>query len=431
MQITVEELSPVKKKINFAIPAERVSLEIDKAYDKIRKKANVKGFRKGKAPISFIEKHYSDAMAEDVLHVLFNDSYYKALMDNKLVPASHPMLESDTVARGQELKFSATVEVVPEIKAVDYKGLVLARERYVEDPTKVDARLEQIRDNMAQFVPAGDDHVAAMQDMVTMDFEGFLAGEPFAGGKGEDSQLVLGSGNFIPGFEEQIVGMKAGDAKEITVTFPTEYHAKELAGQEATFAITIKELKVREVPAFDDDFARELGDFETMDQVRARLTETIEKQEKERIEADFREQLLNALVERNPLEVPESLVERQLDMMLDNSKKRLESQRLSLAMMGLDEEQYKAQFRDVAVQKVKSSLLLETLARLEEIKVEESDIEAQLKKMADESGQDFNRLKEFYSTNRQANESMAGYLLDEKVFALIAGSAEITEAAKA
>lgn len=431
MQITVEELSPVKKKINFAVPAERVSLEIDKAYDKIRKKANVKGFRKGKAPLSFIEKHYSDAMAEDVLHVLFNDSYYKALMDNKLVPASHPMLESDAVTRDQELKFSATVEVVPEIKSVDFKGLKVAKERYVDDPAKVEARLEQIRDNMAQFVPAGEGHAAALQDMVVMDFEGFLAGQPFAGGKGEGSQLVLGSGNFIPGFEDQIVGMKSGDAKEITVTFPEEYHAKELAGEEATFAVTIKEIKIREVPALDDDFARELGDFESMDQVRERLKETIEKQEMERIEADFREQLLNALVERNPLEVPESLVERQLEMMLENSKKRLESQRLSLAMMGLDEEQYKAQFRDVAVQKVKSSLLLETLARLEEIKVGEDDIDAQLKKMADESGQDYSRLKDFYTTNRQANESMTGYLLDEKVFSLIAESAEVTDAVKA
>lgn len=430
MQITIEELSSVKKKIRFEVPAERVSHEIGKVYEKIRKQAAVKGFRKGKAPQSYIEKYYSDAMADDVLRNLFNESYPKALLDNKLVPVAHPLLESDGVVAGEDLKFSATVEVVPEIGTVAYEGLQVAKETFVADPAKVEERLQQIRENMAQFVPAEADHAAAQGDMVVIDFEGFIDGVPFPGGKGEDHSLVLGSGSFIPGFEEQLTGLNGGAEADIKVTFPSDYHAKELAGVEASFSVTVKEIKTRELPAFDDDFAKEMGDFENMEQLRNRLEETIEKQEKERIESDLREQLVKALVEKNDCEVPQTLVDRQVESMLDGAKKRLESQRMSLAMMGMDDDQYKTQFRDVAEHRVKSSLIMSALARQEGVKVGEADIEQQLKKMSEESGHNYDRLKEFYTNNAQANESLVEYLIDEKVFSLLMEKAEITEAAK-
>ena len=430
MQITVEELTNVKKKIKFEVPAERVSREIEKVYEKIRKHAAIKGFRKGKAPQSYLEKYYSEAMADDVLKNLFNESYYKALMDNKLVPVSHPILESDAVVRGEELKFSATVEVMPEIEKVEYKGLKVAKEQFVANANEVEKRLQQIQENMAQYAPASSGHAASQGDMVIIDFEGSIGGNSFDGGKGEDHSLVLGSGTFIPGFEEQLIGMESGNSKEIAVTFPDEYHAKELAGKDATFSVRLKDIKVRELPPLDDDFAKEMGEFENMDQVRARLTESIEKQEKERIEADFREQLVKALVDKNSLDVPESLVEKQLEMMLDNSKKRLESQKLSLAMMGMNDDQYKLQFRDVAEHKVRSSLLLSALARQENLKVEEVDIEQQLKKMSEESGHNYDRLREFYMNNKQAHETLVEYLLDEKVFAFLVDNAEITETTK-
>lgn len=430
MQITIEELSSVKKKIRFEVPAERVSHEIGKVYEKIRKQAAVKGFRKGKAPQSYIEKYYSDAMADDVLRNLFNESYPKALMDNKLVPVAHPLLESDGVVAGEDLKFSATVEVIPEIGTVAYEGLQVAKETFVADPAKVEERLQQIRENMAQFVPAAADHAAAQGDMVVIDFEGFIDGVPFPGGKGEDHSLVLGSGSFIPGFEEQLTGLNGGAEADIKVTFPSDYHAKELADVEASFSVTVKEIKTRELPAFDDDFAKEMGDFENMEQLRNRLEETIEKQEKERIESDLREQLVKALVEKNDCEVPQTLVDRQVESMLDGAKKRLESQRMSLAMMGMDDDQYKTQFRDVAEHKVKSSLIMSALARQEGVKVGEADIEQQLKKMSEESGHNYDRLKEFYTNNAQANESLVEYLIDEKVFSLLMEKAEISEAVK-
>jgi trigger factor len=427
MQITVEELSPVKKKINFEISAERVSSEIEKVYEKIRKGAAIKGFRKGKAPQSHIEKHYCDVMADDVLRNLFNETYFKALGDHKVVPVSHPLLESDGVVRGQALKFSATIDVMPEVANVDYKGLKVAKEQYLADPAKVEDRIQQIRENMAEYSPAQAGYAAAQGDMVVMDFTGSLDGVPFEGGHGEDHQLLLGSGNFIPGFEDQLIGITAGTDKDITVTFPAEYHSTELAGKEATFAVSLKEIKTRVLPELDDDFAKELGEFDTMEQLRVRLADTIEKQEKERIESDLREQIVKAIVERNPLEVPASLVDRQLDHMLESSKKRLTSQNLTLEMMGMDEERYKSEFRAVGEQKVKSSLLLSALAKQEDIKVEETDIEAQLKKISEENGQNFDKLKEFYTNNEQAHETIVDYLIDEKVFSFLIANIDITE----
>ncbi|MBT0662799.1 trigger factor [Geobacter pelophilus] len=431
MQITIEELSSVKKKINFQIPSERVASEIDKAYEKIRKNAALKGFRKGKAPQSVIEKHYSDVMADDVLRTLFNEVYYKALADHNVTPVSYPELESDDIVRGDSLKFSATVEVVPEITSVDYKGLKADKELFVADPDKVEKRLQQIRENMAEFSPAEAGVTAVQGDMVTIDFVGSINDVPFDGGKGEDAQLQLGAGQFIPGFEEQIIGMAAGDQKDIKVTFPADYHAADLAGKEATFAINLKEIKNRKLPELDDDFAKGMGDFETMEQLRSKISESIEKQEKERIEADLREMLMKALVDKNPVQAPNVLIDRQVDLMLENSKKRLASQGMTLEMMGMDEASYKSEFRDVAEHKVKSSLLVSVLARQEELKVEESDIEKQLKKIAEENGHDFDKLREFYKNNQQAGETLHDYLLDEKVFSLLISNAEITETAKA
>lgn len=427
MQITVEDLSTVKKKINFEIPSERISAEIDKAYEKIRKNAALKGFRKGKAPQSVIEKHYGDMMADDVLRAIFNEAYYKALVDNKITPASHPELESDQIIRGESLKFSATLEIIPHIESVHFKGLKAKKEIFTVDPTKVEQRLDQIRENMAEYSPAEDGSTAATNDLITMDFTGSIDGVPFDGGHGVDTQLQLGSGQFIPGFEDQIVGMVEGENRDIKVTFPADYHSTELAGKEATFAINLKQIKHKKLPDLDDDFATEMGDFESMEQVRAKLAETIEKQEKERLESDFREQLMKSLVENNPLDVPESMIDRQVEMMLENAKKRLASQGMNLSMMGMDEDRYKVDFRDVAEQKVKSSLLVSALARQEALIVEPADIDAQLQKIAVENGHDFEKLSEFYKNNKQAGETLHDYLIDEKVFSLLTDNAEILE----
>lgn len=427
MQVKVESLSKIKKKINFEIPAERVGAEIDKAFENIRKRANIKGFRKGKAPMAYIEKHFSDMMEQDVLKSLVNDTYFKAIQEEKLFPVAYPEIESDELKRGEPFKYSATIEIYPEVKIEEYAGLELKKEQFEKNDEIVEKRLRELQENMAQLKPAEDGHIAANGEFVTLDFEGFIDGTPFENGSAQDYHLELGNGRFIPGFEEQIVGLKTGEEKDITVTFPAEYHNKDLAGKEATFAVKIKEIKIKELPPLDDELAKEMGDFESMAQLRDKIAEGYERQEKERIEADLRDRTVKTLIDKNPLEVPSALVEKQLQIMLDGVKKRLSLEKLSLDMIGLDDEAYRGRFRDTAEVQVKGALLLDALAELEKIAVEDSDLNDHIRELAQERGQDIDKLKQYYEQNENARESLRDLLKERKIFALVWERAKITE----
>jgi len=430
MQVKVEAMSKIKKKITFEIPVDRVESEIDKAFEEIRKRAAIKGFRKGKAPRSYIEKHYREIMEEDVLKKLVNDSYFKALHEEKIFPIAHPVIESDELKKGEPFKYSATVEVYPEIEVKDYTGLEVKKELYVRDDDVVNQRLQEMRENMAQLQPAEEGRPAALGDFVTLDFKGFVGGVPFEHGDAEDYPLELGAGRFIPGFEEQVAGMKSGDEGNITVTFPENYGNKELAGKEATFAVKIKEIKIKELPALDDEFAKELGEFETLDQLRAKMVEVHEQQEKERIESDLRERIVQALLARNDFEIPAAMVDKQLQIMLDSTKKRLVAQKLSLEMMGLDEESYRIRFRGAAATQVKGALLLDTLAGQEGLKVEDGDVDERIRQIAAQHNQNFETLKRFYEQNESARDNLRAQLTEDKVMEFLLAKAKVTEVSR-
>ena len=266
-------------------------------------------------------------------------------------------------------------------------------------------------------------------DFVTFDFEGFIDGVPFENGKGADYQLELGSGKFIPGFEEQLVGMKASDEGEIKVTFPADYGKSEFAGKDAIFKILVKDIKVKELPAIDDDFARQFGDFETVEQLQAHLKDMHEKQEKDRIDSDLREGIVKALIEKNPIEVPESLIDQQVDQMLENAKKRLAYQRLTLEMMGLDEERYKLQFRPVAESQVKGSLLLDALAKQENISAVDGDVEDKLRQMSGDNDKSLETMRNYYQQNQKAKENLLIQIKEDKAVDLLISKAKIAEAA--
>lgn len=427
MQVKVESLSKIRKKINFEIPAERVGAEIDKAYEKIRRRADVKGFRKGKAPKAYIEKHFSAMMEQDVLKSLVNDTYFKALLEEKLFPVAHPVIESDDLKKGETFKYSATVEVYPEVKVTDYAGLEVVKEQYVEDNEIVEQRLREMQENMAQLKPTEEGHPAAQGDFLLIDFKGFIAGVPFENGAAEDYNLELGAGRFIPGFEEQIIGQKSGEEKNIKVTFPESYGNKELAGKEATFSVTVKEIKTKELPPLDDEFAKEFGEFETLAQMRTRIAEVHEKNEKDRIEVDLRDRIIKALIDKNPLEIPEALVEKQLQIMLDGTKKRLEREKLSLEMIGLDDAGYRERYRVTAATQVRGALLLDALAAQEEIKVADNELDEKIRETAEERHQPYETLKQFYEQNENARENLRDQMKEIKVFAFLLERAVIQE----
>ena len=430
MQINVESLSSIKKKINFEIPAHQVSAEVDKAYAEIRKHAAIKGFRKGKVPMGLIEKHYGDKMADDVLKSLVQDTYYKALTEHGINPVNHPTIESDPLKPGQPFSYSATVEVFPEVTVKEYLGLEVVKEQLVQDDQAVAARLKEMQESLSQLAPAPEGHAAALGDFVIFDFLGTLDGVPFEGGDAEDFQLELGSGRFIPGFEEQLVGMVAGSKGTIKVSFPENYGSELLAGKPAEFAVTIKEIKVKELPELNDEFAKEFGEFETLDELKLKLSELQQAQEERRVDAELRERLIKTLVEKHELEVPEVLVDRQVAMMLENSKQRLASQRLSLEMMGMTDDSYKAQFREVAREQVKGSLLLDAVAEKEKLEVTDADIARQVAEIAAGTKQDPASVANLYQTNQRAKDNLIAQMREDKAVQFLLEHAKVVEVPK-
>jgi trigger factor len=430
MQVHVESLSKIKKKINFEIPADRVDVEIDKAYEEIRKRAEIKGFRKGKAPMSFIQKNYGAMMEQDVIKNLFSETYFKALHDEKLYPVEHPVIESDELKKGEPFRYSATVEIYPEVTAANYKGLEVMKERFVMDPEVVDRRINEIRENMAQLQPAEEGRSAALGDFLTIDFKGFIDGVQFENGSAEDFHLELGAGRFIPGFEEQIVGVKCGEGKNINVTFPEDYGNKELAGKEATFEVAVKEIKVKQLPEIDDEFAKEIGEFDSLDQMKSKIAEVYESQERDRIDGDLRDRIVKTIVEKNPLEIPGAMVDKQLQIMLDGTKKRLTREKLSLEMVGMDDEKYKSQYRDRAEEQVKGALLLDSIAEQEGIKVEDSDIDEKIREMAEERKQELEPLKQYYDQNKNARDFLKDQIREDKIFGFLEKNAAVKEVSR-
>lgn len=428
MQITVESLSTVKKKLNFEIPTDRVASEYDKVFDELRKKASIKGFRKGKVPRSLIEKHYREVMEQDVVKNIVNDTYFKALLDEKIFPVSYPVIENEELKRGEPFRYSAVVEVFPDIQVKDYVGLALRKGKYLFDEEVIASRLREMQESLAQLKPVEEAHHAATGDFVTFDFEGSIDEVPFEGGKGSDFQLELGSGKFIPGFEEQLAGMSSSDEGEITVTFPGDYGKAELAGKDAIFKIRIKDIKVKELPALDDDFAKEFGEFETFELLKAHLRDMHEKQESERIDSELREAAVTALIEKNAIEVPESLIDQQVVQMIESAKKRLAYQRLTLEMMGLDEERYKIQFRPVAESQVKGSLLLDALAKQENIQAGDDDLEDKFRQMSGDNDQSLETMRKHYLQNQKAKENLLIQIKEDKAIDFLISRAKVSDA---
>jgi len=429
MNVQVEDISPVKKKISVEVSADRVSDEISKTYKKIAKNAKVKGFRQGKVPMSVVEQYYAEQMEQEVVGKLINESYYKALVDNDVQAIADPHIEAtDSLAKGKAFTFEAHVEVKPAVVAANYTGLELKKEILELDDSVVDERIsEMCSQRDSQEVAERDD--VQNGDFVTIDFEGFLDGEAFAGGAAQEHVLELGSGSFIPGFEEQLVGMKRGEEKEITVTFPEEYGNKDLAGKEATFQVAIKEIKVKVCAELDDEMAKEMG-AESVEDLRQKVADGYKSQEEQRIEEDLKERLMTALVEGNSVEVPETMISRQLDFMQRNISNRLKQQGMSLEMMGMNDESFRGMYRETAIKQVQGSLILEAIGQQENISVDDSEIDGRLEEIATMANAPLDEVKKYYAAD-EARRNLLAQIEEEKVITFLLGQSKVAEVAKA
>ncbi|MDD2900113.1 MAG: trigger factor [Desulfuromonadaceae bacterium] len=427
MQVHVEDISSVQKKITIEIPVERVNEEIDKAYAAIQKKARIQGFRPGKAPMQLIKRTYSDAMRDDVMRRLYQDTLYKAMAEHKVEPIDSPTVESDILEEGVPFKYSAVFDVMPQILLNEYTGLEVKKETYVSKPENVEAELKRMQENMAQLVPLDEGAAVENGHTVSVDYSIAIEGSPEEVSGDQSAEVEVGSGRLLPGFEEQLIGMKSGETKEFTLDLPAETADAESAVKKGIFSVTVKDIKRKELPELDDEFAQQFGEYETMEALHAKLVEYHEKHEMDRIDNEFKERVVLALIQKNQLDVPESMVKRQLDHMFENLKNRLKSQQMSLEMMGLDADGFRARFRDDAVDKVKGGLLLMALVEKEQISVSDEELTTHYEKIAAGNPEMLDRIKEYYSTNQNAKNSVISEIKEDKAISYLIERAVVTE----
>jgi len=423
MNVKIEDVSSIKKKLIFEVASEQVDKEINKAFKKIGKTAKIKGFRAGKIPVSVLEKYYGGQMEQDVLTSLINATYFKALQEHDVPAIGEPnIVESSGITKGEAFTYEAEVEIKPEVTAKDYTKLSLEKEKFVADPKVLEGRLEEMRASKAQ-VEVSTRKKAREGDSVLIDFEGFIGDEAFDGGKGEDHLLELGSGSFIPGFEEQVVGMKREEAKDVVVSFPEEYGQPELAGKPATFKVVLKEIKEKVLPELDDEFAKSFG-TDTLEELKAQLQKDYETQETNRVENDLREKLVGALIESNPIEVPETMIAKQLDYMYENITNRMQSQGMTPEMLGITPENFRENYRETAIEQVSGNLILEAIGRQEKIVADESEIDAKLEEISAMANAPIDMVKKYYAS-AEAKSGLMAQIAEEKVVSFLLESAKV------
>ena len=385
--------------LTIEVSAEEVNKALDKAFKKIVVKINEPGFRKGKMPRPLFEKKYGvEALYQDALEIIIPDAYSNAIDEAGIEPVDYPEIAgTETFEKGKDFTFTATVTVKPEPKLGEYKGLEVTKLSTEVTDEEVE---EQIQAQLARKaeLEIKEDGAVEEGDTAVIDFEGFLGEEAFEGGKGEDYALEIGSGSFIPGFEEQLVGVKAGESKDVVVTFPEEYHAAELAGKEATFKVTVKEIKTKVLPELNDEFAKEIDpEVESLDALRAKIKEQTAEQKKAESEGTLRDELVEKAAENAEMEIPQGMINTELDRMVQEFGQRLQMQGMNLELYfqfsGQNEEALREQMTPDAENRVRVALTLEAIAKAENVQVTEEDITAELDAMAAQFGMTVEQIK--------------------------------------
>ena len=397
MSTTVEKISSNKVKLSFDIDAAKFDEAMGKAYIKVRGQVAIPGFRKGHAPRKMIENMYGEGVFYDeAFELIFDEVYGPAIDENKIEVVDRPQVDIQQIGAGKNLQFTCEVFVKPDVTLGEYKGVEVKREHTLVTEDEVNAEIEKERNKQAAEVSV-DDRAVAEGDTVNLDYSGSVDGVKFAGGTAEAQTLKIGSHTFIPGFEEQMVGMNIGEEKDLEVTFPQEYHAEELAGKKAVFHVKVNGITETQLPALDDDFAKDISEFDTLDEYKADVRAKLEAQAAERDNNAFTNAVIEKVMENATVEIPEAMVERQIDSMVRNFEARLAQQGLKLAdfikYTGQDEKSFRNQYREQAEKSVRANLVLEAVENAENFEATEEEIDAEIVKFAGQIGQDVENLK--------------------------------------
>lgn len=413
MSLQVEKLEHNMAKLTVEVAAEDVEKALQAAYLKQRKQINIPGFRKGKVPRQMIEKMYGpEVFYDEAANNMIPDAYAKAYDESELDIVSQPKIEVVQMEKGKPFIFTAEVATKPEVTLGDYKGLKVDKVSTRVTQKEVDEEIEKECERNARTIEVTDRAVQD-KDEVTLDFEGFVDGVAFEGGKGEDYPLTIGSGSFIPGFEEQLIGAEIDKEVEVNVTFPKEYHSEELAGKDATFKCTVHTIKAKELPELDDEFASEVSECETMDAYRAEVKKNI-KERKERTGKEKKEnQAVDQAIENAQMDIPEAMIEFQVRQMADDFARRIQQQGLTVEQYfqftGMTAEKMMEEMRPQAEKSIKTRLVLEAIVKAENIEVSDERVEEELTKMAEAYQMEVEKLKEFMGENekKQIKEDLA------------------------
>lgn len=401
MSLQVEKLEKNMAKLTVEVPAEEVEAALQNAYLKNRKQISVPGFRKGKVPRQMLEKMYGpEVFYDDAANALIQKAYPQAADECELEIVSRPAVDIVQLEKGKPFIFTAEVAVKPEVTLGQYKGIEVEKVDTTATDEEVAAELDKEREANSRTITV-EDRAVQDGDMTVIDFEGFVDGEAFEGGKGTDYPLTIGSGAFIPGFEEKLVGAEIGKEVEVDVTFPEEYHAKELAGKPAVFKCTVKEIKVKELPELDDDFAQDVSDFDTLEEYKADVRKKVEEKKAADAKAKKEDAVIEKIIEGATMEIPDAMVETQAERMVDEFAQRLQMQGLTmeqyLQFTGGNVQALVEQSKPQALKRIQSRLVLEAVVAAENLTASDEELDAELGRMAEQYKMEVEKLKEMFA----------------------------------
>ena len=427
MNVSVERVAN-EATIKIQLPAAEVNKGFAKAVQKIAGQVNIPGFRKGKAPRNILEMHVGkEAIKQEAFEMVANDCFRKAMADEKLIPVGDPDVKESTFEENTDMELVLTITVKPEPKLGEYKGLAVEKKEAAVTDEQIDAAVEELRSRGAKMVVAPE-AVIMKGDFAIIDFAGTVDGEPFSGGEGKGYPLEVGSGSFIPGFEEQLVGLKAGDSTDVNVTFPEEYFVKELAGKEAVFKVNVQDVKRKELPELTDEFVAANSKCKTVEELKADYKEKMQKHAEEQAEADYERALIQAAVDNAEFEVPEIMVEDRISQMIEELNMNLENRKMNLdaylKYTGMDMEKLRANYKATALENVKTDLVLDAIAKAENIQVGMEDVDAELTNIAMQNGAKVEEVKKIISSNGNMGLLLANILRRKSARVVIDGAAK-------
>jgi len=422
--IKIEDLSPVKKKMLLEIPWNEVKDELDAAYHEVGKKAKIKGFRPGKVPRKILETYFKAQAEEETITNIVNKYYWQTLEEKGFAPVSRPEIDQDGIKENADFSFSASFETEQEFEPKNYKGIELEKEEIKVTEEDVQKRIDEIRQMFATMEEVKEDRPVVAGDFVVIDFEGSLNGEKYKELKADQYFLEIGSQRFVPGFEDQVAGMKNGETKEITVTFPADYHESKFAGQDVVFKVTVKNIREKKLPETDESFVKNFEKYNSFEDFKNDVRKSLEEKAQQMAQVNLQNKITDILIRENEIDVPPSLVERQIYYMMIDTQKRMLS-------AGIDENsamefglKMKDKYKGDAEKIVKSFLIIKKIAQKESFATEPAEVEQYLQEMALRSGRDYESFKKMHDSE-ESQDSLKMELMQKKVFDFIEQNANI------